>query len=658
MKFDQSLFGSFTKQFFPKESQVIFVSDLFASDYIGGAELTLQALIDSSSVNSVCLHSNEVTLEHIKQGKDKFWIFGNYTRLNPSLIPSIAANVRYSIVEFDYKFCKFRSLERHQLEAGESCNCDENQHGQLIASFMSGAECVWYMSEAQQKIYLDHFPFLMDYKQFVLSSVFNTGFFEHIQNLKTDQKTDKWLILDSENWIKGTKNTEAYARAHDMEYELVGNLPPNEMLKKLSESKGLIFHPEGADTCPRIVIEAKLLNCLLDINDNVQHKNESWFNTDDLESIKTYLKTSPSIFWKNTCSQINREVTLSGYATTYNCIKQSYPYIQCIESMLGFCDEVVVVDAGSTDGTLEQLRLLQLKHMHSGAEELSSSTEELNIGSRLVVNVVPRDWQDPRSALFDGMQKAEARKLCQSDFVWQMDVDEVVKKEDYSKIRELIANFPKAIPMLSLPVIEYWGSFDKVRLDVNPWKWRVSRNSPRITHGIPLHLRTTDVNGDIVALPGTDGCDPVDAFTGEPIVFLGFLTNEANEARVEALRGNSDALRAYEEWLTRVVNNVPSVYHASWLDISRKIKLYRDFWTRHWMVLEGKEYKDTADSNMFFDKPWSEVTDDDIEQKSIELSNGTGGHIFHSKWNGHNTPSMQLKQISPPQELVTLYCQR
>jgi len=253
------------------------------------------------------------------------------------------------------------------------------------------------------------------------------------------------------------------------------------------------------------------------------------------------------------------------------------------------------------------------------------------------------------------MQKAEARRRCESDFVWQQDVDEVVRKEDWSKVRDLIANFPKAIPMLALPVIEYWGGFDKVRLDVTPWKWRLSRNSPRITHGIPAHLRAIDSEGRTIALPGTDGCDPVDAVSGEPIVFLGFLTKEADQTRLEALNGNAEALNAYEEWFTRVVDNVPSVYHASWLDIERKIRLYRDFWTRHWTVLEGKEYKDTAASNMFFDKPWSDVTDEDIKARAKQLKDGTGGHIFHSKWTGRNTPSMRLAKVPPPQELIVAY---
>ena len=63
----------------------------------------------------------------------------------------------------------------------------------------------------------------------------------------------------------------------------------------MSTSKGLIFKPLGGDTCPRIVIEAKLLGCDLILNENVQHKDEEWFLTP--ESCLEYLKSRKDVFW-------------------------------------------------------------------------------------------------------------------------------------------------------------------------------------------------------------------------------------------------------------------------------------------------------------------------------------------------------------------------
>ncbi len=46
---------------------------------------------------------------------------------------------------------------------------------------------------------------------------------------------------------------------------------------------------------------------------------------------------------------------LSGLVLTRNCVENDYCYIQCIDSLLPICDEVVVCDSDSTDGTLEVL---------------------------------------------------------------------------------------------------------------------------------------------------------------------------------------------------------------------------------------------------------------------------------------------------------------
>ena len=71
-----------------------------------------------------------------------------------------------------------------------------------------------------------------------------------------------------------------------------------EALRVLAKSKGLCFLPTGADTCPRLVIEARLLSCELELNENVQHVTEEWFNTSDLTVTENYLKSRPTAFWK------------------------------------------------------------------------------------------------------------------------------------------------------------------------------------------------------------------------------------------------------------------------------------------------------------------------------------------------------------------------
>jgi hypothetical protein len=89
---------------------------------------------------------------------------------------------------------------------------------------------------------------------------------------------------------------------------------------------------------------------------------------------------------------------------------------------------------------------------------------------------------------------------------------------------------------------------------------------------------------------------------------------------------------------------LPSVRHYSWFDIARKIKTYREYWQKHWESLYNIEQKDTAENNMFFDKPWTKVTDEEIDVLAARLAKETGGHIFHTKidWS-HTVPHVNIK---------------
>ena len=617
----------------PQDCDIIFVSDYFVSDLIGGAELTSEALIDASPFNVFKLHARHVTVELLEQGQSKHWIFTNYASMNLQLIPSVVANLNYSVIEYDFKYCKYRSPEKHAVLGEEPCDCHEDIHGKMISTLMYGAKSIWWMSEAQMDRYHRLFPFLAERDNVVLSSVFNDRFFAAIKFLKEQSEEvarTGWLVLGSDSWVKGTQDAINYCKENKLEFEVISGLENEEVLQKFSMSEGFVYLPTGADTCPRMVIEAKLLGCKLHINDNVQHANEIWFDTDDSYDTEAYLYGARERFWNGIKHAMSYQATLSGYTTTLNAIDNQYPWKQSIESMLGFCNQVVVVDGGSTDGTLEELQAW-------------AKTDD-----RLIVELVERDWSHPRFAVFDGMQKAAARSLCTMQYCWQQDADEVVHENDYEKITRLLTVFPSEVDIVSLPVVEYWGSSKKVRLDVNPWKWRVSRNKPNITHGIPAQFRQTDGDGHLYASPGTDGCDYIDNETYVPMPHASFYSHQAHDARIAALTGNEEAQLAYRTWVENNLRMLPSTYHYSWFDLERKIRTYRDYWSQHWQSLYNIPQEDTAENNMFFDKAWCDVTDEDITQLALELGEKMGGWVFHNKVDfSKPTPHLGLELTGP-----------
>ena len=132
----------------------------------------------------------------------------------------------------------------------------------------------------------------------VLSSVWRDMDLDALLQLrKESRKSEKWAVLTGGSWIKNQEKTEAYCKANGLAYELIGNLTYLEFLNRLSGYKGLVFHPAGFDTCPRLVIEAKIMGLELDLNENVQHQDEKWFKDASPDDIVKYLRDRPERFW-------------------------------------------------------------------------------------------------------------------------------------------------------------------------------------------------------------------------------------------------------------------------------------------------------------------------------------------------------------------------
>ena len=276
-----------------------FICDFFVNDGIGGAELTTDAIMTSGNKRGhpiVGINCQSVTKDILNNEKENFhFIVGNFFNLSDEVKIYMCKNVSYSIIEYDYKICEHRSLQLHKLREGSDCDCETRKSGQINSAFYGYADKIWFMSEEQKQIFLSKVKVLKEENCEVLSSVFNVGDLRFMNNIKDNKKNDNYLIMTSQHWIKNVENTVEYAKENKLNYELVGSLPYHEFLIKLSTSKGLIFHPRGHDTCPRLAIEAKLLGCELLLNDNVQHKNEDWFQSQD--SCLTHMNSRTEAFW-------------------------------------------------------------------------------------------------------------------------------------------------------------------------------------------------------------------------------------------------------------------------------------------------------------------------------------------------------------------------
>ena len=91
--------------------QIIFIGDFFIEDFLGGAEINDDTLIQELIKEDMLyekIHSHKVTEEYLNKHSDKLFVLTNCVRLKPDLTPVLAL-MDYVIYEHDYKFVKNRN---------------------------------------------------------------------------------------------------------------------------------------------------------------------------------------------------------------------------------------------------------------------------------------------------------------------------------------------------------------------------------------------------------------------------------------------------------------------------------------------------------------------------------------------------------------------
>lgn len=299
------MFNNLPKEFYvPPKTEVIFVEDFFVKEIIGGAELTSDAIIRACPRPLFHMHAHSVTEAIVRKNHGKIWVFGNQTMIPLHLLQLfIDLKIRYYFFEYDFKPCVMRSTKKHQLQAGK-CGCEETPYGQFMANWMTQARVLFWCSDGQADKFYNLYPHYRGIvKNFTQSSTFYPETILNIRKVRERKEhgelevQDRWAILDSDSWIKGTEDAVKYCKERNMNYVLLKSLSNEQFLEELARSKGLVFFPRDMDVGSRITVEAKLLGCEVILNDHVLPKFEPWFSS-PLNEIETYFLDGPSRFWR------------------------------------------------------------------------------------------------------------------------------------------------------------------------------------------------------------------------------------------------------------------------------------------------------------------------------------------------------------------------
>lgn len=116
---------------------------------------------------------------------------------------------------------------------------------------------------------------------------------------------------------------------------------------------------------------------------------------------------------------------LTGVTWAYNAIKQDYCLAECVYSLKEFCDKVVVLDAGSTDGTKELIE----SFAGTGTSIITCSNEEWR-----------RQTGKEKLSYFTNV----ALEYVETDWFYYQQADEITHEHSYTAIHKAINCYSEA----------------------------------------------------------------------------------------------------------------------------------------------------------------------------------------------------------------------
>jgi glycosyltransferase involved in cell wall biosynthesis len=129
---------------------------------------------------------------------------------------------------------------------------------------------------------------------------------------------------------------------------------------------------------------------------------------------------------------------ISGFITLKNVLKQGYPFVEAIAASLPVCDEFLISEGYSTDGTYE----------------VCEKMAQLNKKIKLFRDEWPCDRRD--SIIADVTNIVRAR--CNGDYLLSIQANEIIHEESVALIRALPEIYPKRISF-SLPFIHFFRDY-------------------------------------------------------------------------------------------------------------------------------------------------------------------------------------------------------
>jgi hypothetical protein len=276
-------------------TDVCLIADYFYKDLIGGAELNDFSVIqrlEAAGISVKEMHCHNVTVEFLKKNKQMQYIVANFVLL-PEKVKQffISERLNYVIYEHDHKYLKRRNpIFYKDFIAPDSdlANVEFYKTAKAVVCLTQLAVDVFKANTGLENVAK------------IGASVWTDEDLDFISDLSNTTKNNKFAIVDSNNPIKKREKCIQFCEARDVPYDLISDRDHRRFLEKLSKYKGLAFMTGHLETCCRLVVEAKMMNCKVITQQRlIGAASEPWFELNGIElveSIREISKKSLDVF--------------------------------------------------------------------------------------------------------------------------------------------------------------------------------------------------------------------------------------------------------------------------------------------------------------------------------------------------------------------------